>query len=82
MCELHAPIEVEFNFVNRVIVSRSNGVSDSPSVLTIPTTFTGSTRLRGVWTVKSVGTITSASLSMSDTGTPEFVNRIYISCSI
>jgi len=39
MWEWHAPIEVEFNFVNRVIVIRNSGSSDSPSVLMIPVTF-------------------------------------------
>ena len=76
--ELHAPIAVEVNLVNRVTVNRNNGSSDSPSVLTIPAAFTIFARRRGVWTVRSFGAISSASLSMTDTGTPEFVNRIYI----
>ena len=42
MWEWHAPIEVEFNFVNRIIVILNSGSSDSPSVLTIPATFRGS----------------------------------------
>ena len=78
MCDLHNPIEVEFNLVNRVIVIRNNGSSDSPSVLTNPASFRGSERGRVGWMVRSIGTISSASLSMNDTGTPEFVNRIYI----
>jgi len=32
--------------------------------------------------VRSVGTISSASLSVSDTGMPEFVNRIYVLWSV
>ena len=42
MWEWHAPIEVKFNFVNLMIVIRSSGSSDSPSVLTILATFKGS----------------------------------------
>ena len=42
MCEWHIPIEVEFSFVNRVIVTRNSGSSDSPSVLTIAATSRGS----------------------------------------
>ena len=71
-------MEVEFNLVNRVIVSRNSGSSDSPSVFMSPATSMGSARQRGVWAMRSVGAISSASLSMSNTGTPEFVNRIYI----
>ena len=41
---MHIPIEVEFNLVNRVIVIRKSGSSDSPSVLMIPARFSGSTR--------------------------------------
>ena len=41
-CERDAPIEVEFSFVNRVIVRRNSGSSDSPSVLMIPGAFRGS----------------------------------------
>lgn len=77
--ELHIPIAVESNFVNRVIVSRNSGSSDSPSVVMISATFKASARRSGVWTVKSVGTISSASLSTIETGIPEFVNRIYFS---
>ena len=77
-CEKHIPIEVEFDLVNRVIVTRNNGSSDSPSVLMIPTTFRGSERGMAVWTAKSDRMGPPVSLSMRDTGTPEFVNRIYI----
>ena len=38
------PIEVEFNFLNRVIVNRNSGSSDSPSVATIFMTFKGCAR--------------------------------------
>ena len=77
-CARDTPTEVEFNLVNRVMVTRNSGSSDPSPVLTIPGMFRGFTRRRGVWVTRSVGTISSASLSMNDTGTPEFVNRIYI----
>jgi len=77
MCEWHAPMEVNSSLMNRVIVIRNSGSSDSPSVLTIPAVFRDSAQRWGGWTVRSVGKIWSASLSMSDTGMPEFVNRIY-----
>jgi len=44
MREPHSPIEVDFNLVNRVIVSRNNGSSDPSSVLIIPATFRGSAK--------------------------------------
>ena len=77
-CDMHTPTEVEFNLMNRVIVSRNSGSSDSPSVLMIPGAFSSSTKRRGIWAVRSASKILSASLSMSDTGTPEFVSRICI----
>jgi len=43
MWEWRAPIKVEFNFVDRMIVIHNSVSSDSPSVLTIPATFKGST---------------------------------------
>ena len=78
MCDRHVPIEVEFNLVNRMIVNRNSGSSDTPSVLMNPASFKGSERGREDWMVRSVGTISLASLSTRDTGTPEFVSRIYI----
>lgn len=77
-CELVTPIEVEINFVNRVTVNRNSGSLDSPSVLAIPTAARGSVWREVRWVVRSVGKISFASLSMTDTGTPEFVNRIWI----
>jgi len=62
----------------RMIVIRNKGSSDSPSVLTIAATFTGFAKSLGDCTTRSVGEISSAWLSMSDTGMPEFVNRIYV----
>jgi len=41
-CEWQAPIEVKFNFVNRVIVIRNSGSSDSPSIVRSPARFKGS----------------------------------------
>lgn len=76
-CDIHDPSEVEFNFVNRVIVNPKSGSFDSPSVVMIPTIFNGFTRRRGFWAVKSVGAISSESLSITVTGTPEFVSRIF-----
>ena len=43
MWELRTPTRVAFNLVNRTIVIRSSGSSDSPTVLTTPATFKGST---------------------------------------
>lgn len=77
--ERHAPIAVEFNLVNRVIVSRNRGSSDSPSVFIIPTSFKRCTRGSGFWADRSIGTIWSASLSIRVTGTPELVKRIFTS---
>ena len=64
--------------MNRVIFSRNSGWSDSPSVSMIPATFRGSTWRKVDWTVKSVGKISSVSLSMTDTGMPELINRICV----
>ena len=77
ICEKDNPIEVEFSLVNRAIVSRNSGSSDSPSALMIFASFGDSKKRREVWAVLLFGKISSASVSMSDTGTPEFVNRIY-----
>ena len=78
ICEKPSPIEVEFSLVNRAIVSRNSGSSDSPSVSMIFAAFGNSKKRKEGWAVLLVGTISSASVSMSDTGTPELVNRIYI----
>jgi len=76
--EAFTPILVQPSFVKRVMVILIRSTSLVPTVSTRAKRSMEGDRVRGVWTRRSGAAVTwSASLSITWTGIPECVRRIY-----